>query len=871
MDTFNLNYCKSFGLTPERVVMPHSWVGHIPFAFFLVEALKPKVIAELGVHSGNSYNAFCQAVKFFQLDTKCFGVDIWEGDSHAGLYGNEIFEELQAYQLGKYPFSTLLKMTFDEALNQFEDKSIDILHIDGLHTYEAVKYDFETWLPKLSSNSVVLFHDTEVYSNNFGVWKFWKEISSAYPSFNFPYCNGLGVLVVGDKVNSNFNDFFKAVKEAPSIVKEFEDKGNLIFHKYESKFYLQEYYKKTIEAEQLKESIIEKDKRIYKIGNPIRRGKINFLNFINKIQKKEYLNKKLNKILLKKERDLGKKLNLDTKTTAKYRYKEISKERRDEIVEEIKTFNYKPLISLIMPVFNMNSLVLDKAIESVKNQLYANWELCIVDDASTNKETIDYLSNIKDDKIKIKFLSQNLNISGASNQALDLAVGEYIGFLDHDDTLTIDALYEVVNSLNTYKFDLVYSDEDKVTINEDYITPFYKPDFSPDLFLSQNYICHFTVINKTIIDQIGGFRVGFEGAQDYDLFLRAIEKANSIHHIPKILYHWRMIPGSTAQNFSEKSYADVAAMKALNEAALRQNIKADVHPGSIPGTYFFQRKILSNPLVSIIIPFKDKPELITKCINSIINKSTYKNFEIIGVSNNSIEPSTYKALDELTSLDERIKFINYNIAFNYSKINNYAVTFAKGEHIIFLNNDIEIISQDWIEKLLEHSQRKEVGAVGGKLYYPNNLIQHAGVILGINGVAGHSHKYFKREDAGYFNRLAVIQNIAAVTGACLMVKRSLHEKLGGFDEENLPIAFNDVDFCLRLLEKGYFNVFTPYCEAYHYESISRGYEDSPEKVKRFQKEAKYLQIRHSMILSEGDPFYNINLTTSKENYDIKTE
>ncbi len=522
-----------------------------------------------------------------------------------------------------------------------------------------------------------------------------------------------------------------------------------------------------------------------------------------------------------------------------------------------------------MPVYNVNVKWLDLAIKSVKNQWYENWELCIVDDASTKKEIKEFLQKIDNPKIKIKFLEKNRGISGASNEALKLTGGEYIALMDHDDELTPDALYEVVKAINEKDAEFIYSDEDKIAMDGSFVEPHFKPDFAPDMFLSQNYISHLGVIKKDLIEKVGGWEVGLEGSQDYDLYLKVLEHTDKIYHIPKVLYHWRKIPGSTAAEYTDKSYAQEAGRKALENAMKRRRIKAKVKNGKFPGTYKIEYQIKDYPLISIIIPFKDKPELLRQCINSILSKTTYKNFEIIGISNNSEERETFNEMRRLESLDKRIKFYEYNIPFNYSKINNYAVeNYAKGKHIVLMNNDIEIITPNWIEEMLMFSQREDVGAVGAKLYYPDDTIQHAGVILGIGGVAGHSHKYFKKEDIGYFARPHIVQNVSAVTAALMMIKKNVFEEVGGFDEEHLKVAFNDVDLCLKIRQKGYLNVFTPWAEAYHYESKSRGAEDTPEKQERFKKEVEFMQNKWKNVLKKGDIYYNPNLTLDKENFEI---
>lgn len=541
-----------------------------------------------------------------------------------------------------------------------------------------------------------------------------------------------------------------------------------------------------------------------------------------------------------------------------------------EIKKEIEHFSSKPLISIIMPVYNVDPKWLDLAIKSIENQWYDNWELCICDDKSTNTDTVHYLQQLKNNKIKIKFSEQNGNISVASNEALKMASGTYIALMDNDDEITVDALYEVVKAINENKAEFIYSDEDKLNMDGSFCEPHFKPDYSPDMFLSQNYLSHLGVIKKELIDTVGGFTVGLEGAQDYDLYLKVLENTDKISHIPKVLYHWRKIAGSTAVEFHDKSYAQDAGRDALQNALIRRSIDGNAFNSPYPGIYKVEYDIKNNPLVSIIIPFKDMPKLLQVCIDSIIEKTSYKNFEIIGISNNSEEEATFKEIQRCEKLDKRVKFYEYNVPFNYSLINNFAVnTYAKGEHIILLNNDIEILCENWIEELLMHSQREEVGCVGAKLYYPNDTIQHGGVIMGLGGVACHAHKEFPKNHPGYFRRLQSIQNFSAVTAACLMVKRSIFDELDGLNEKDLKIAFNDVDFCLRARKKGYLNIFTPYCEAYHYESISRGLEDNPEKMARFQKEIDFMQDRHKEILENGDPYYNPNLTLNKEDFGLR--
>ena len=521
-----------------------------------------------------------------------------------------------------------------------------------------------------------------------------------------------------------------------------------------------------------------------------------------------------------------------------------------------------PLISIAMPVYNVERSMLMAAVDSVRNQFYPHWELCIADDASTlgeTREVLDELKALGDPRIKIQRLAENQGIAGASNVALELASGEHVGLLDNDDALTRDALLEAACRIVKDDADLIYSDEDKLDEAGAHVTPHFKPDFSPDYLSSNNYICHFSVIRRSLLQKIGGFRPGFDGAQDYDLILRASENTQNIVHIPKVLYHWRMSASSTAADASAKPETTAAGHKALTESLARRGIAGVVDPGPHPNTFRVRRDILGEPLVSIIIPFRDKPELLQACVTSVLDKTTYANFEIIGIDNGSEDATTLKLMRELEKRDARVRFIHHDVPFNYSAINNFAASQAHGEHLLLLNNDTEVISGEWLSAMLEHAQRPEVGVVGAKLLYGSGTVQHAGVIIGQGGIAGHSHLNLPGDHPGYFARPQLIQNLSAVTFACAMVRREVFEELGGLNDSDLCIAFNDVDFCLRAREAGYLVVYTPYALLYHHESISRGFEDNPEKLARFHAEIHYMEERHGGLLQKGDPYYNPNL------------
>jgi len=541
----------------------------------------------------------------------------------------------------------------------------------------------------------------------------------------------------------------------------------------------------------------------------------------------------------------------------------LSESNRQTIRNQIVDLQHKPFFSIIMPTYNTPERWLRRAIESVRNQLYPNWELCIADDASTMPHVQAVLGEYQklDTRIKVVLRKHNGHISVASNSALELATAEFIALLDHDDELPVHALYMVALALNENRdLDLIYSDEDKINENNYRYKPYFKPDWNPDLLTSQNMFCHLGVYRTELVRNIGGFREGYEGAQDWDLTLRIAEciPASRIKHIPFILYHWRAISGSTSIGHNEKSYASMAGEKVLIDHFARTNKEAEVV--LLDSGYFRIRYPVSSPapLVSIIIPTRNGSNLLKKCIESIREKTQYSPFEIIVIDNQSDDQDAlaylaYLAYEDLASV------IKYDAPFNYSAINNYAVTHCSGSIICLLNNDIEVISNDWLNEMVAQASRPEIGAVGSMLYYPDDRIQHAGVILGLGGAMGHIYAGYPRGTSGYMYRACLAQNLSAVSGACLVVRKAVFQEVDGLDDINLPVAFNDVDFCLRLMEKGYLNLWTPFAELYRHESATRGYEDAPEKKQRFIKEFHYMQSRWGTLLKH-DPSYNPNLT-----------
>ena len=611
------------------------------------------------------------------------------------------------------------------------------------------------------------------------------------------------------------------------------------------------------------------------------------------------------------------------------RYK-ASEETLMQQKKQGKKLAYQPLVSIVVPCYRTPRTYLLEMLDSVRAQSYENWQLCLMD-ATPSEEVAqavwEYCEKYQEKRILYTHLEKNLGIAGNTNAGLEQATGEWIGFLDHDDLLAPEALYEMAALMNVEPdVEAIYSDEDQVEESRQGLkhkNPHFKPDFSPDLLRSNNYITHFFCVKRSVLEQTGGFREAFDGAQDYDLILRCTEVARKTGHVPKVLYHWRVHSNSTADNPLSKTYAYEAGQKALEEHLVRADQKGEVSRLAHFGFYRVRYAVEGTPLVSILIPNKDQAKTLERCIASI-QGSTYQNYEIIIIENNSTQPETFAyyrklcgALKESNCVREKngikgnchakessfaqnepfreytadhpgkshaagagiycqgalpggqaVKVVVWDSGFNYSAINNYGASYARGEYFILLNNDIEIITKDWIEEMLGNCQRPEVGITGARLYYPDNTIQHAGIVVGIDGIAANMFPGVRRGQEGYFHKAALQLNYSAVTAACMMVSREAYEKVHGM-EERLAVAFNDVDFCLRVRQEGYLVVYDPFVEAYHYESKSRGKEDTKEKVRRFGEEIEFIRNRWIDLLKKGDPYYNPNFSLKKCNYALK--
>ncbi len=536
----------------------------------------------------------------------------------------------------------------------------------------------------------------------------------------------------------------------------------------------------------------------------------------------------------------------------------------EELEEQRETIDIG-LISLLVPLYNTPMEYLEQLCDSLQLQSYKFFEVCIADASDTEHGYVgEYINSLND--MRFRYLKvKNSGISANTNAAATLATGDLVAFCDHDDLLSEDAFYHVITAFVKTGADYLYSDE--ALFDDDYKLPtatHFKPDFSPHYLQSCNYICHLSAVRRSLFMELGGLRPEFDGAQDHDLILRVYDYGANFYHIKKILYYWRVHAESTSGGTDAKPYVTSSALRAIEGHLKRKNIRGEVTEGLFPSTYHVKYRVMNGVSVSIVIPTCDHAEDLRRCVESIYQKTNYRYFEIILVENNSKEDNTFELYEELKNKHDNLSVVKYEGEFNFSKICNFGAFKATGDHILLLNNDMEVIAPDWLGEMVGYSCREEVGAVGAKLLYPDGRIQHAGVITGLGGFAGHSHKYYAGGKSGYMFRIGCVNNYSAVTGACLMVKRRLYRSLRGLDED-FAVAFNDVDFCLRLLKHGLYNVYTPYAELYHHESLSRGLDNKGDKKERFNGERERLKSLYGEDLKK-DRFYNPGLTLDSEDF-----
>ncbi len=897
---FDYPICFAYPLRlPNHIAVPN-WIEHTPFAMFLVDISRPSSVVELGTHTGVSYCSFCQAVKELGLNTSCYALDTWQGDAQSEFYGPEVLADLRAHHDALYgDFSRLIQGTFDDGLFHFADGTIDLLHIDGCHTYEAVKHDYEQWLPKMSNRGIILFHDSNVRERTFGVWKLWEELKQQHPGkhFEFLHGNGLGVLVVGQVQSDPLQGLLMA-------------EGNELAHIRTFFYQLGQRLTIRFERDQATSQIAEHG-RVVQTLTAQARGKTAQLTILeariagleaSREQAADHITRLVQESASWQDRALAVESTLSAMNTSRgmkiltswwhlrlraaervhvnhqtigrghyllrrsalilqtegphafaNRVKTwIRRQRRDygtsmpqvapldllsryyrwlakyepdaaaleQQLGDARQLAYRPLISVIIPVYDPPLSVLCEAITSVLNQTYEHWELCLANGGHSTgcKALLDAFA-ARDQRIKLVHLLGNEGISGNSNAALALATGEFIALLDHDDLLAPFALYTVAKALNAHEdLDILYSDEDKITAEGKRLSPFMKPDWSPELLHSFMYVGHLTVYRHSLVEQLGGFRKEYDGSQDYDLVFRATEKTERIHHIPQVLYHWRMSPNSIAAESGAKSYARYTHVAALADAMVRRGHEGQCTPYTFPNRFRFALR--EKPMVSIVIPTDDLGH-VTACLRGLYGRTQYSSFEVLVVTNRTVA----------TAIEQESSFpglgcVLFDEAFNFSRKCNIGAQHARGSCLIFLNDDVTPLTEDWIEVLLEYAQQPEIGGVSPKLLYPNDTIQYAGLVTGVRDLVGTAFHGYDRYETTYHDMALAVRNVSTLTGACMMVRTEDFWGVGGWDEVNTPIANSDFDLSFRLRERGLRLVYTPFVELRHIGHQSIGKTDA---------------------------------------------
>lgn len=927
--------------------MQSAWLEHGPFAFWLIDAIRPASLVELGTHNGFSYFSFCQAVQQLGLSTACYAVDTWEGDEHAGFYGENIYAQVAGVNGQQYSgFSTLLRCRFDEALTYFGDGTVDLLHIDGRHRFEDARHDYETWGPKLSPRGVVLFHDINVRERRFGVWRLWEELSAQYPSFAFLHGHGLGVVAIGPDVPDGLRPLLDADASQTDLIRTvYARLGLAIQRQYEldqTRYALHETMatrdklrsmlaheagaakaaRAEAQAAQARAEQITQSS-LWRATRPLR-GIINWTPRPARMVLRRGVKalwwaatphrmpQRLTTLRVRPQegrpaspsrlwRVLQKNLQVAWRASKSPRLPAPLRALRRQVshsalfhairdalhARQVSDHDYtapnrpadlgarigalarRPVFSVVVPLYDTPMDVFGKMTASVLAQWYPQWELILVDDCSPDQSVRDAARALDDPRIRLLCLDRNQGIAAATNHGLAQAHGDYVVFLDHDDELTPDCLFELATCIADEDPDYLYSDEDKIEPDGSFSDPFFKPDWSPDTLMSLMYTGHVSCVRRTLLEQIGGLRPEFDGAQDWDMVLRITETAKRISHVPKVLYHWRITQHSTASDPSVKPYAIEAGRRARQAALDRRGLAGTTEAiPEHPGFFRVRYDVQGTPLVSIIIPSKNNGTVLKRCIETIVQRSHYRNFEIVLIDNGSTDPATLACLAELGKIPQ-LRIIRHDAPFNYSEINNLAAHAAQGSLLLFLNDDTEVLSQDWLERMAGYAQLDHVGAVGAKLLYPRHLkIQHNGII---NLADGPSHAFHRGNAAtpGYFMRNLIEYDWCAVTGACLMIERRKFDEVGGFDE-TFPVAYNDVELCFRLLEHKYFNVICPTVQLIHHESLSRGIDTKNEvKTRRLMQDHERLYRIHPQFESH-DPFHNPNLAPDNLFFALKS-
>ena len=803
---------------PRRLTDVSAWHEHIPFAFYLVDLIRPGLIVELGTHKGDSYCAFCQAVSELQLDTQCCAVDSWAGDEHAGVYGPGVLDDLRRHHDILYAsFSTLIQSTFDEALPRFADESIDLLHVDGLHTYEAVKHDFDSWLPKLSRKAVVLLHDIAVEGRGFGVREFWNEIKQAYPSFEFSHGNGLGILGTGTDLPAEvarllaqdghhrqwFSSFFAALGNALTTRRALETAQASLREKVSL-------------VAQLKRAVAENISAAASQGDP---------GYQDWIQRHAF-----------------------------------SEADRQIAIERLSLLQERPRIHLFAEARPEDYAGLAATVEDLFSQLYDHWQLTVIAATACPHDF--------DGKPGLEWIETRDRADEPAARAMRRAGADWVAVIRPGDRLEPHALATIALYAGMKPhWQLIYSDEDRIDGSSLRFDPGFKPDFNLDLLRSTPYTGDFCIVRRAALESLQEFRL-FGPAAAYNLSLSVLDQCgeSTIGHIAEILYHRLVRPDDCLKSEAEER----AAARALRAHLRRNSLDAIVQQGFLPRSFRVTYNFPPKPLVSIIVPTRDRLDLLAPCLESLLQKTDYRNYEVVVVDNNSEEAEALAYLESLPRTSHgKVRVLHYPHPFNYSAINNFAAKEARGEFLLLLNNDTQIIQGQWLERMIMHGLRPEVGAVGARLIFPDGTLQHAGVIIGLSGIADHPHLGLRIKDPGYMGRAQVDQDFSAVTAACMLIRKSLLLEVGGFDDERFPVLFNDVDLCLKVRERRYKVVWTPYATVVHHGSVSQNSEKvSAKKVERIRREHAAMAERWIGPMAE-DPAYNRHLSLTDKNFGVE--
>lgn len=1016
----------SAGLIPGRLSWFSAFTEHTPFAMWLVEAMRPALFVELGTRSGVSYCAFCQAAHVAGIPMKAAAIGMWAVGDHSAPSKDsdqsDPYSDLKAFHDKRYGhFSRLIPATFDDAVEQFADRSVDLLHMKGLGTYETISQDFKTWLPKMSPHGVVLFHNIRMRKDSCGIPRLWEELSRRWASFEFEHGHGLGVLAVGVEQSEALRWLTGALtaEETAAIRRYFSHLGAMIQalaaaqveNKTLDQLIQRERCDRQTHKSQYEQDIRRKEQAIVEIARDLKHGEdqrrallastswqitsplrtmgrrvailrrrligvsvlatgipLGRLSYSYSLQgpilerggwlalsvdspngsadipvgtyslrctlaSGAAASLQLSKAPLVGRsrivripdgatrvsielhareqiaapdplhvslRQLGRVeallmiLSTDPRRAfhilkdawahgiipavsritgacrpdLKSEYGEwvdrfdcIETDEASEIRHFVASLPRRPKFSIVVPVYETAKTDLVEMIASVRAQIYENWELCIADDASKRPHVRSILKAAAraEPRIKLIFRTENGNISAASNSALNLATGDFIALLDHDDLLAPHALAIMADAVNRFPdADIFYSDEDKLDAEGKRYDPYFKPDWNPELLYGQNFVSHLGVFRTSLVRKLGGFREGFEGSQDYDLVLRATAATKaSVVHVPHVLYHWRLYPGAGTFSSTQMARAADAARRAIQEQLATLGVTATVGDAGCGYHRVLRSAPAVWPRVSVIIPTRDHADVLASCVDGLFEDTDYTGLEIIVVDNDSVEPQTKALFTELR--DRGVVVLQSQGAFNYSKINNEAARISSGDFLLFLNNDISMLEANWLKEMVLQALAPDVGAVGAKLLYPDGTIQHGGVALGPLGVAAHVHVRSPGNTPGYFGRLLLAQDISCVTGACMLVRRTVFDSIAGFDQEHLAVAFNDVDLCIRIRGSGHRIIWTPLASLTHHESKSRGQDTVGDKLERFKREIAYMRERWGKVL-DHDPFWNPNLS-----------